>query len=80
MSTSQDSEVTIKMLKERIRQLEKEINDLETDALLPWGPCRRGCPPSYLDSEGYCSPACALGAPRGEFVTLLGPSSKEQLS
>jgi hypothetical protein len=35
-----------------------------------WGNCRRGCPPSYLDRYGYCSPACHVGAPRGEFVTL----------
>jgi hypothetical protein len=35
-----------------------------------WGNCRRGCPPSYLDQDGYCSPACHLGAPRGEFVTI----------
>lgn len=35
-----------------------------------WGNCRRGCPPSYLDQEGFCSPACRLGFPRGEYVTL----------
>lgn len=35
----------------------------------PWGNCLRGCPPSYLDREGFCSPACKLGAPRGEYVT-----------
>ena len=37
-----------------------------------WGHCRRGCPPSYLDEDGFCSPACHVGAPRGEFVTLPG--------
>lgn len=34
-----------------------------------WGNCRRGCPPAYLDNKGFCSPACHMGAPRGEFVT-----------
>jgi len=32
-----------------------------------WGNCRRGCPPAYLDRDRYCSPACKLGQPRGEF-------------
>lgn len=35
-----------------------------------WGNCRCGCPPSYLDRDGFCSPACHLGAPRGRYVTL----------
>lgn len=35
-----------------------------------WGNCKRGCPPAYLSRDGFCSPACKLGAPRGEFVTL----------
>lgn len=34
-----------------------------------WGNCMRGCPPAFLNEAGFCSPACVLGAPRGEFVT-----------
>lgn len=47
---------------------EKEIYALES-RLPEWGNCARGCPPAYLVG-GFCSPACALGAPRGEFVTV----------
>lgn len=35
-----------------------------------WGNCRRGCSPSYLNKNGYCSPNCERGWPRGEFVEL----------
>ena len=47
---------------------EKEIAELENQ-LPEWGNCRRGCPPAYL-VEGFCSPACKMGAPRGEYVTV----------
>jgi hypothetical protein len=56
--------------------LETTTNELE-DARLAlaeppeWGNCRRGCAPAYLDRAGFCSPACKLGAPRGEFVTII---------
>jgi hypothetical protein len=30
-----------------------------------WGNCKRGCVPSYLDADGYCSPQCAQGGRRG---------------
>jgi len=49
---------------------ELEEARFEMEALPEWGNCKRGCPPSYIDREGFCSPACKLGAPRGEFVTL----------
>jgi len=44
-----------------------------------WGNCKRGCPPAYLDREGFCSPACKLGAPRGEFVTVLSNDAQETM-
>jgi len=74
----------IEALEDQIGSLELEANaacpdcpdkDKEIDALeaklsaVGWGNCKRGCPPAYL-VDGFCSPACALGAPRGQFVTL----------
>lgn len=49
-------------------ELEDAREELKRD--VTWGNCRRGCPPAYLNRNGYCSPACELGAPRGEFVTV----------
>lgn len=65
-------------LETKITSLEEQVTDLEDAneriqeryARPEWGNCCRGCPPSYLDREGFCSPACHVGAPRGEFVTL----------
>lgn len=45
----------------------------------PWGNCLRGCPPAYLDKEGFCSPACKLGFPRGEYVTLPNRESADEI-
>jgi hypothetical protein len=55
---------------------EEHIETLKTDLREAldkppeWGNCRRGCQESYLDPEGFCSPACHLGAPKGKWVTL----------
>lgn len=58
-------------LDDKDESLETTRQELE-DARKPpeYGNCKRGCPPAYLDKSGFCSPACAMGAPRGEFVTL----------
>lgn len=53
--------------KDRIEDLQLQ---LEKQSAGSWGTCRRGCPPAYLNAGGYCSPACQLGSPRGEFITL----------
>lgn len=51
-----------------VEQIEELLSSLESDTEVPeptWGNCKRGCVPSYLNSEGYCSPQCALGNKRG---------------
>jgi hypothetical protein len=48
---------------------DEAVGEAELASAARWGNCRRGCPPSYVDGAGYCSPACHVGAPRGEFVT-----------
>ena len=52
-------------------RLDTALNELEEARLASpeWGNCKRGCAPAYLDENGFCSPACAMGAPKGEFVT-----------
>ncbi len=57
---------------ERLELALRELEDARWELKQPpeWGNCKRGCPPSYLDQEGFCSPACARGAPKGEFVTV----------
>jgi hypothetical protein len=61
----------VEKLEDKVADLEEKLQDAKsTNELAPkWGDCLRGCPPSYLDHNQFCSPACALGAPRGEFVT-----------
>lgn len=61
---------------DKINELEEKLE--ERRAGPEWGNCKRGCPPSYLDRDGYCSPACKLGFPRGEYVTV--PRCKESKS
>lgn len=57
--------------KEEVEELEAELSRVREVYAKPlWGNCRRGCPPSYLDADSYCSPACHLGAPRGQYGTL----------
>ena len=56
-----------------IEELEEAREELKQPP--EWGNCRRGCSPAYLDREGFCSPACAMGAPRGEFVTVTQPTA-----
>ena len=69
--------------KYRIGELERELDKAEDhiealqtdlrealDKPPEWGNCKRGCQESYLDPEGFCSPACHLGAPKGRWVTL----------
>lgn len=66
-----DDVTTIEELEVRIEDLEAELKVAEHAAKHPsWGDCKRGCLPSYLDREGFCSPACHVGAPRGQYVTL----------
>lgn len=57
---------------ERLDVALKELDEARYDLAQPpeWGNCRRGCMASYLDREGYCSPACHRGAPKGEHVTI----------
>jgi hypothetical protein len=59
-------------VEEQLEAAEEQIDDLNRQLVkpVPWGNCIRGCQPSYLDKQGFCSPACHVGAPRGEFVTL----------
>ena len=58
-------------LKKRLAFALKELDEARNQlARHPqWGNCKRGCPPAYLLNE-FCSPACELGMPRGEFVTM----------
>lgn len=54
---------------ERALEMIDELNEkLKKPA--EWGNCIRGCEPAYLDKEGFCSPACHVGAPRGKYVTV----------
>lgn len=50
----------------------QELEDARLELKQPpeWGNCIRGCEPAYLDREGFCSPACHVGAPRGKYVTV----------
>jgi hypothetical protein len=61
----------IEKLEDELLAAEERIEELKAELAQPpkWGNCRRGCPESYLDREGFCSPACKLGAPRGKWVT-----------
>lgn len=67
-----ETEMQIDRLKIRLETTRQELEDARLELKTPpeWGNCRRGCPPAYLSRDGFCSPACALGAPRGEFVTI----------
>jgi hypothetical protein len=52
---------------EQIDELLEELVDQDQEPpSVEWGNCRRGCVPSYLDEEGYCSPACDRGQKKGE--------------
>lgn len=64
-------EQKIERLEDSIETTTQELEDERQLAASPpeWGGCRRGCPDAYLDRDGYCSPACVLGAPRGRYVT-----------
>lgn len=54
-------------LEDKKEDLEEILANCDTPE---WGNCRRGCDPSYLDSAGFCSPACAVGSPtKGQFYT-----------
>lgn len=58
-------------LEEQVTELEGQVEAVRERCASPeWGNCRRGCPPAFINSRGFCSPACAMGAPRGEFVTV----------
>lgn len=56
----------------RLKVALKELDEARYELAQPpeWGNCRRGCAAAYLDRDGFCSPACKMGAPRGEFVTV----------
>ncbi len=61
----------VEKLETKVADLEAELEDMKELHDNPeWGNCRRGCPPAFINSHGFCSPACAMGAPRGEFVTV----------
>lgn len=51
-------------LQDKIDELEDLVLEMREKKPI-WGSCRAGCADSYLDPEGYCSPACHYGAPRG---------------
>jgi hypothetical protein len=63
----------IENLKESLETTTGELEDARLELKEPpeWGNCRRGCPASYLDRDGFCSPACVVGAPRGQYVTAV---------
>jgi hypothetical protein len=63
-------ETMIEKLERENHRLRQELHSRIYTPATEWGNCRRGCPPAYLDKGGFCSPACALGAPRGKFVTV----------
>lgn len=70
---AEEHEKKLDALSDKLHEAEEESEDLKeqmAEASPEWGNCKRGCPPSYLDHEGFCSPACSLGHPRGEYVTL----------
>jgi hypothetical protein len=60
----------IDQLKREVADLKWRLHNMKFTPATEWGNCRRGCPESYLDAKGFCSPACAMGAPKGEFVTV----------
>lgn len=62
-------------LEERLGTTLRELDDANLLLQQPpeWGNCRRGCSPAYLDREGFCSPACHWGAPKGRYVTSPEP-------
>lgn len=51
----------------------QELED-ERGKCLDYGNCKRGCPPAYLNENGFCSPNCEMGQPRrlGEELLLVG--------
>jgi len=62
----------VEKLESKVTDLEEQLEDAKDARDNPeWGGCRRGCPPAYLNGRGFCSPACELGSPRGEFVTMV---------
>lgn len=65
-------QVRVEELEGQLENTRDELQEAREALALPpaWGDCRRGCPPAFLDREGFCSPACVLGAPRGQYVTV----------
>jgi len=61
----------VEELEQENRRLRRELLDKKFIPATTWGNCKRGCAPAYLDKDGFCSPACAMGAPKGEFVTYV---------
>jgi len=55
----------VEQLEQESRRLRKELQEAKFIPATKWGNCKRGCPPAYLDRDEFCSPACALGQPRG---------------
>lgn len=53
---------------DQINDLVKELEEAQEAKTIPaeWGNCKRGCIPSYLNENGFCSPACERGQRRGE--------------
>jgi hypothetical protein len=62
-------QVEIESLQDENKRLEEELLAAQLEEPR-WGGCRAGHDGEfYLNKFDYCSPACALGAPRGEYVT-----------
>lgn len=67
----EELEIKVLKLEEQVTELEGQVEAVRERYASPeWGNCRRGCASSYINSLGYCSRACELGYPRGEFVTV----------
>lgn len=65
-------EQEIEKLEESLKFTTQELEDARKELKQPpeWGNCIRGCEAAYLDRQGFCSPACHVGAPRGKYVTV----------
>jgi len=83
VGTIQEATAEIERLRDELattareaQEFSQELNVLQADYKElekrppEWGNCRRGCEPSYLDTEGFCSPSCAMGGQRGEYYSV----------
>lgn len=61
----------VEELERENKRLRQELHEAMFVPATSWGNCKRGCPPAYLDDDGFCSPSCAKGGKRGQFYSLL---------